>query len=93
MAHWITSPVLEELDISGAVQAVVRGYHGESLDVETSGASHLEMADVATRTLLLNASGANHVAFHPRTKQHSEQMIIHASGSSNVDLEANMQQR
>ncbi len=83
----ITSPVLEELDISGTVQAVTRGYRGESLDIHTSGASNLEIADVTTRTLVIDASGASHVTFSTGATEHSNQLTIHASGSSDVNLE------
>ncbi len=79
----IAMPVLERMSLSGASQGKVSGFKSEGeLTIKLSGASHLEVRDMATARLRLEVSGASNVAGEAT----AEEVVMTISGASRVEL-------
>ncbi len=79
----VTLPELTDLELGGASRATVGGFSSErSLEVEVSGASHLE-GDVKSGDTRVEASGASHVKLQGQARN----LKVKASGASQVNLE------
>jgi hypothetical protein len=78
----VTMPELTGLELSGASHGSVSGFEStRALDVDLSGASHLE-GDVECGNARFDVSGASHLTLSGS----GEDAIIGASGASHVDL-------
>jgi hypothetical protein len=79
----ITMPQLQELDSSGATQGIVTGFRSdENLDVTVSGASTVELKDIAAGDTTFDISGASEVNGDIVVKD----LELEVSGASKVRL-------
>ena len=99
----ITLPDLHRLELSGAAECDVEGFSApHSLELELSGASSLEIADMSTEDIDLDISGASKVngsvtsedvvfdvsgASRVTLRGSGNDIVIDASGASSIDLE------
>lgn len=81
----ITTPVLDDIDLSGATRAKVTGITGERFEVESSGASNITLAGTVN-ALEIDLSGASQADASALVANAVE---IDASGASSAQLVAN----
>jgi hypothetical protein len=80
----VTLPALAGIDLSGASRGTVTGFaSGSGLTLDTSGASTIELADVAAETTDIEASGASRITGDLKAGD----VRVKASGASTVQLE------
>jgi len=82
----ITTPELDELELSGAARGEVTAIDGKSLEIEVSGASKLKLQGRATK-LDADISGASELV---ATALVADDVEIDSSGASNAELTANV---
>ena len=98
----ITMPQLRSLDLSGATRGTVSGFSStENLDIEVSGASSLDLADISASDVKFDASGASKVtgditagdtdfdisgASTAQLEGSANDIVVDASGASRVRL-------
>ena len=79
----ITLPDLEQLELSGASEGYIYGFHSShDLDIEISGASQLEISDIASRNAYLELSGASKM----EGTFNVDDIVLDVSGASTVIL-------
>jgi len=100
----ITMPEIYDLDLSGATRGTVSGFSStENLDIEVSGASSLDMSDIAAGDVEFELSGASRVrgditaigdaqlnlsgASKAELTGSANDMLIKASGASQLGLD------
>ena len=80
----INMPQLYSLDSSGATKGVVYGFSStEDLDIKISGASSVELVEIASGGIYFDISGASDVAGALKT----EDIELDISGASSIQLE------
>jgi len=83
----ITMPELDEIILSGASHTKIQGFKSDgNLYFRINGASHLEVYDMATRSLHIEVSGASNLTGDIAV---SEDADIKVSGASRVELMGN----
>ncbi|REJ76216.1 MAG: DUF2807 domain-containing protein [Acidobacteria bacterium] len=85
----VTLPTLNDLDISGATRAVVKGVNSDTIDIDVSGASSVVL-DGSARTSMIDVSGASSIKAIGFTTDSAE---IDASGASSIKLNVTSQLR
>lgn len=101
----ITTPSLEQINLSGATDSSMNGFTLEKLEVHLSGASYLNMKDLTIKNLYLGSSGSSDMYLEGSVEQFEARLSgssyleafglvtqkadIHASGSSDIEITVN----
>jgi Putative auto-transporter adhesin, head GIN domain len=78
----ITAPAIDAVSLSGSSDAKIKGFTGQSFQLETSGSGSVTLdAMNLTGTLAINSSGSSEI----RAQGESRALTIDTSGSSTID--------